>query len=84
MRAPTAHRRTAICISDHLDASTPMQTLLRIVFRHTLNGHFRINVAESCHLFRNRRGFPLELPGKRHMHQIGAADATAHGKGACQ
>ena len=82
MRASTVHRRTTISISDHLDASTPMQTSLRIVFRHTLNRHVHVDMAKSCHLFGHRRGFPLQLPGKRHMHQISAADTTAHGKGA--
>ena len=84
MRASTVHRRTPISISDHLDASTPMQTSLRIVFRHTLNGHFHVDVAESCHLFGNRRGLPLQLPGKRHMHQVSAANTTTHGKGTSQ
>ena len=80
MRAAPTHGWPSVGIGDHFDTGAPMQSSFGFILRHAIDRHFHCRMPQPQHLLDNRAGLPLELPGKAHMHQIGAANPSAHGK----
>ena len=80
VRAAPTHRRHAVVIGDHLDACAPVQAAVLSVAFGPFHRHGDVHVPETAHLIADGGGLPAKLPFQAHVHQIGAADATTHGK----